>query len=141
MLYSEVFEWITTSPWYFGSPHPLYFDMLCQDSKFHRFKLIVEPDLSDASLHVINTSQLTLREHDYANFQSLRICEDTLVSLWDSSNDCRVYSGLTSAHFTADDFSQWIKGSNYSLCPASGRFVCSGYGDENAGRILVADLI
>ena len=33
--------------------------MLCEGSKRHRLKLIVKPDLSDASLHVINASEIT----------------------------------------------------------------------------------
>ena len=43
--------------------------MLCRDSKLHRFKLIVEPDLSDASLHVIIISELILHDFVYVSFQ------------------------------------------------------------------------
>ena len=137
MLHSKLIEWKTVSPWYFGSSHPLYFDMLCQ-GLLHRFKLIVKPDLSDASLHVINTSELTPHNFDYVSFQSYRICEDILVSCWmnyhwhPSRYQCGIYTGLTS-----DRFSNVIArggpaakmllhlGRGYSLfsCPASGRFV------------------
>ena len=58
--------------------------MLCQDSKLHRFKLIVKPDLSDVSLrvYVINASDTTLHNFNFVSFLCYRICEDTLVSCW-----------------------------------------------------------
>ena len=115
--------------------------MLCRDSKLHRFKLIVKPDLSDASLHVIHTSELTPHNFDHVSFESYRIFEDTLVSCWidDCPDDpdpyqCGIYTGLTSARF-ANVISQGgpaakmllpVMGSHhYRLfsCPASGRFV------------------
>jgi hypothetical protein len=108
--------------------------------------LIVRPDLSDASLHVINTSELTPHNFNYVSFQSYRICEDTLVSFWSSSSDhkCGVFTGLTSAHFP-DDIAvrHWMSRDGHSLCPASGRFVYFVYdgGDDYGSRIVVVDLI
>ena len=87
VLHSEPIEWTTISSWYLGSSNPLYFDMLCRHSKPHRFKLIVESDLSEDSLHVINTSEPTPHNFDDVYFQSYRICEDTLVSCWTKVND------------------------------------------------------
>ena len=49
--------------WYFGSSHPLYFNKLCQDFKLHRFQIILKPDLSTASLRIVNTTELT--PHDF----------------------------------------------------------------------------
>ena len=135
MLHSKLIEWKTVSPWYFCSSHPLYFDMLCQ-GLLHRFKLIVKPDLSDASLHVINTFQRTTHNFDYTSFESYRICEDTLVSCWEyfpGPYHCGLYTGLTSARF-ADVISHdgpatrmllSDVGCDFRLfsCPASGRFV------------------
>jgi hypothetical protein len=76
--------------------------MLCQ-GLLHRFKLSVKPDLSDASLHVINTFQRTTHNFDYTSFESYRICEDTLVSFWEyvlpGTYQCGLYTGLTSARF------------------------------------------
>jgi hypothetical protein len=144
VLHSELIKWTTISSWYLGSTHHLYFDLLCRHSKFHRFKLIVESDLSEASLHVINTSEPTPHNFDEVSFQSYRICDDTLVSCWTRVNDpyhplpmhCRygVYTGLTSARFanlishggpaakmllpdTGHDYCRLFS------CPASGRFV------------------
>ena len=110
--------------------------MLCEGSKRHRLKLIVKPDLSDASLHVINASEITPYYFDDVSFQSYRICEDTLVSCWVDRISGRhgVYTGLTSGRF-ANIISQGgpaarmlipdsgHHGLRHFLCPASGRFV------------------
>ena len=142
-LYSERIQWNTMSSWYFGSSQPLYFDILCQDSKLHRFQILLEPDLSTASLLLINTSECTPYDFNSVTFQDHRICEDTLVSCWiySSYNDrwdqyqCGVYTGSTSARF-----SSFISHDGPALaakmllpnngrkhifypCPASGRFV------------------
>src|ERR1700728_2296474 len=50
--------WNTISSWYFGSSHPLYFDLVCHDrhsdnAVLHKFKIMLKPDLSAASLQVI----------------------------------------------------------------------------------------
>jgi hypothetical protein len=109
--------------------------------------LIVKPDLSDTSLHVINTSELTPHNFDYVSFQSYRICEDTLVSFWSSSlgHKCGVFTGLTSAHFPDVPVRHWMSRDGHSLCPASGRFVYFVYnnngGDDYDSRIVVVDLI
>jgi hypothetical protein len=117
--------------------------MLRLDSKLNRFKLIVKPDLSDASLHVINTSGLTLHNFKNVSFQSYRICEDTLVSIWRSyDHKFGVYTGLTTAHFTSDI--AWIARDDHSICPASGRIVYFAYSDDDDnddGRIVIIDLI
>jgi hypothetical protein len=137
--HSEFIQWKTICSWYFGSSQPLYFDMLCQDSKLHRFKIVVKPDLSTASLHVVKTSELTPHDLRCVFFDDYRICEDTLVTCW-SYDDLRrnqylrgVYMGSTSACFSnvisngpaaakmlLPDISCKYR---LYLCPASGRFV------------------
>ena len=130
----------TISSWYFGFSHHLYFDMLCEFSKLHRFQIMLEPNLGTASLHAINTSVLTPHDFDYVFFQSYRICDDSLVSCWiqyDGYRDehqCGVYTGLTSPRF-ANGISHGgpatkmlllpDNGHKYILfsCPVSGRFV------------------
>ena len=112
------------------------------DSKLDRFKLIVKPDLSDASLHVINTPELT---HNFENvyfLDSYRICEDTLVSVWCYNLKCGVYTGFVSSHFPDDVVLRgWVnRRRSYSLCPASGRLVYHTYVDDD-GRLVVFDLI
>jgi hypothetical protein len=147
-------EWNTISPWYFGSSQPLYFDMLCQDSKLHRFQIMLSPDLSTASLHVINTSEQAPHDFDDILFNDYRICEDTLVSCWilgintDEDQDQYqngVYTGLTSVRFSnvTSDRRPATKvllpdtGYLYLLysCPASGRFVLKG-----RNRVSIVDL-
>ena len=111
----------------------------CRRSELRRFKLIVESDLSDASLHVINTTELTSHEVDELSSRSHGICEDNLVSCWINEYDPipmhyrNVYTGLTSARY-----SNLISHSGPAAkillpdtrhdcrlfsCPASGRFV------------------
>ena len=111
--------------------------LLCRGSELHRFKLVVKPDFSDASLHTIASEPTP---HDFIDvvFQSYRICEDTLFSCWtDHFPDpyqCGVYMGSTSARSAnvisgraaAKMFLPNIRyGYLYRVfsCPASGRFV------------------
>ena len=135
-------RWNTISSWYFGSSHPLYFDMLCRDSKLHRFQIMLSPDLSTASLQVINTSEQAPHDFDDIFFDDYRICEDTLVSCWIYTDQYQdqpengVYTGLTSVRFfnvTSDRRSApkvLLPDTGYLdlfySCPASGRFVIKG---------------
>ena len=80
--------------------------MICRDSKFQWFQVMLKPDLSTASLHVINAYQPTPHHSEYVTFQDYMICEDTLVSCWIYNDgrphqyECGAYSGLTSARST-----------------------------------------
>ena len=130
-------NWTTISSWYFGSSHPLYFGMLCQDSKLHIFQILLQPDLSTASLHVIYISEQTSHDLNYVFFGDYKICEDALVSCFHSNRfqyQCGVYMGLMSPPF-ANGISHGGSAAEISLpeignprilfsCPASGRFGC-----------------
>ena len=113
---------------------------------------MLKPDLSTASLHVINDSEFT--PHDFGNvfFQDYRICEGALVSCWlfeDRHRNlyhCGIYTGLTSDRF-ADIISPGGPaakmilpdiGRRYLLysCPASGRFVLM----DRSNSVAVLDL-
>ena len=128
------------SSWYSCSSHPLYFDIHCEDSKLHRLQIILEPDLSTASLHVISASEVTPHNFIYTFFEDYRICEDTLVSCWIRDDparpeqyQCGVYTGLTSARFSnfishgGPAAKMLLPDIEYEyvhyLCPASGRYV------------------
>lgn len=66
--------WKKISSWYFGSPQPLYFDMVhARKFQLQRFKIIIQPDLSETILHSINTLRLTAYDANERN---------TLVSFW-----------------------------------------------------------
>ena len=150
----EFIRWNTISSWYFGSSQPLYFDALCLFSKLHRIQIMLEPDLSTASLHVINISKLTPHDFKDVFFQDYRICEDTLVSCWFNRRfytDRRgrfqygVYTGSTSARFP-DAISHGDPGAKMLLpdiglechpywCPASGRFVLK----DSSNKVAVHD--
>ena len=128
---------MTVSSWYFGSWDSFYFDILYTDSKLQRFKIIIEPDLSDASLHVIkNNMSETISDdlieslEEYRICEGYMICEDALVYFWNNRETWGAYTGLTSAPFTN------VVTRNYgyhidSLCPASGTSVYSSYASGN----------
>ena len=134
------------SSWYFGSWDSVYFGILYSDSKLQRFKIIVKPDLSDASLHFINMSEIVsdgfidTSSESYTYCDGFRICEDALVYFSNYRKTWRAYTGLISAPFT-DVVTRWNGHADY-LCPASGRFVYrtnDGHGTFT-DRIVVADL-
>ena len=135
---------MTVSSWYLGS-ESVYFDIFYTDSKLQRFKIVIKPDLSDASLHLINMSEIisydlmkSLKAHRVC--EEYRICEDALVLFWNNYNNYNktsgTYAGLTSAPFT--NVVTRRDGYLHSLCPASGRFVYCIY--EGIMKIVVADL-
>jgi hypothetical protein len=140
---------MTPSSWYIGSWESVYFDLFSTDSRLQRFKLIIKSDLSDASLHFINMSKLTLNDLktaiDAFRFcDGYRFCEDALVIFWINYKDWGAFTGLTSAPFTSV-VTRWNFGlgtDSESFCPTSGRFVyrTSDYDDDGniAGRIVVA---
>ena len=139
---------MTVSSWYFGSWESVYFDVLYTDSKLQRFKIIIKPDLSDATLHVINMSEIIaddlMESLAFKICEGYRICEDALVSFWNNHKKWGAYAGLTSAPF-ANVVSRW-NGLGYvdSLCPASGRFVyCTddGVRGRRRRRVLIVDLL
>ena len=142
----KILKFATVSPWYFGSWESVYFDILYTDLKLQRFKIIIKPDLSDASLHVINMSEMIsndlMKSLDAYRIRDGRICEDALVYVWNNRFGTQIqYTGsiLTSTHTNV--ITRWDE-RIYSLCPASGRFVyCTDDDDGNfIRRIVVVDL-
>ena len=160
VLHSENFEYIRRkmiSSWHFSSSQHLYFDMIWapwQNPKFHRFKVMFEPDFSTASLHVVNTSELTPVNFDSVSSEDYRICEDTLVSCWSTVAPCLnipsrnkhhwgIFTGSTSAHFSNVPSNGLLLPGvglrcSYFLCPASGRFVLL---DTGRGTLAVLDIL
>jgi len=144
-------RWETLLSWYFGFEETFYFDMMSET--YQRFKIIIKPDLSDASLHAIYMPEAIsdeLKEASVAfsvrNREGYRICDDALVHSWNNrkTRQWRAYTGLTSAPFTKV-FTRW-DGEVRSLCPASGRFVCHngvgnyGIGERRRKMVVVVDL-
>ena len=116
-------------------------------TQIQRFKIVIKPDLNDASLHVINTPE-NISDDLVDSLEAVRvreeyrICEDALVYFWNNHKTWGAYTGLTSAPFTKI-VTRWdahVK----SLCPASGRAICRT--DDGVGgrkkrrRIVVVDL-
>ena len=138
-----IFRWMAVSSWYFASWDSIYFEILYVDAIVQRFKLIVQPDLSDASLHVMNMTE-TISDDLMKSLkmgwscEGYRVCEDSLVYFWDNLNrkTWGAYAGSTSAPFN-NFFTRWNGGID-SLCPTSGRLVY--YSDNSKSGIVVADL-
>ena len=55
---SERFRWETILNWYVGSSQSIHLGVSPEDSIIHNLEIVIKPDLSDISLHVINTSSL-----------------------------------------------------------------------------------
>jgi hypothetical protein len=160
----ELMRWKTFSSWYFGIA-TLYFDMFCQFYgilQIYRFQIMLKPDLSTASLHVINTSEPYPRDFCSSFFQEYKICENTLFSCWfDDDHDhhpgqyeCGVYTGSKVIRFPfilhggpaamrlSPDLTIKLASSHsyrydVFLCPASGRFVLR---NTNYNNLVVFDL-
>jgi hypothetical protein len=153
----EIIEWMTACPWYLGSWESVYFVIFYTDSKLQRFKIIIKPDLSDASLHFMNTTEtisddLMKSLEEYTVSDGYRICEGALVYSWDKDNCFEMwgaYTGLTSAPFTSvvktwrayngstsapNVVPEWNR-SVHSLCPTSGRFAFC-IADEGDGNVI-----
>ena len=125
---TPILTWLTISSWYFKSWESIYFDSLYTDSMLQRFKLIVKPDLSDVSLHVINKSEIisndlmkSLEAYRSRICDGYMVCEDALVYFWNNRKTWGAYTGLTSAPFT--NVVTRCNGHIDSLCPTSSRFV------------------
>ena len=101
---------------------------------------MIKPDLSTASLHVINSSRITPHDFKYVMFSEYSICEDALVCCYSDYNDVRnqvqtgVYTELTTTARSVNDTllggpeAEMLLpdiGCEYALfsCPASGRFL------------------
>lgn len=140
------------SPWYSGSSQPLYLALICEDPSLHRFQIMLEPDLSTASLHFISTSETNPPDFDNLCFEDYMICEDILVScgFYDNQDDpyqyqCGEYKGLKSTRFAvishggpgAKIILPGI-GNEYRLfsCPVSGRFVLL----DSSNSVVVLDI-
>ena len=141
----EVLGRLTVSSWYFRSWESIYFDIVYTDSILQRFKIIVKPDLSDASLHVIKVSEIISGDlmkslKAYRICDGYMICEDALVYFWNNNRRTwGAYTGLPSAPFT--NVATRSTGHIDSLCPTSGRFVyCTDDGDGTNREIVVVDL-
>ena len=141
-----ILRWMSVSSWYFGFLESVYFDIIYTDPILQRFKIIIEPGLSDASLHIINLPKInsedlmkSLEKISVYHSDEYRICEDALVYSWNNRKTWGAYTGLTSAPFT-NLLTRW-DGRVKSLCPTSGRFACrAGFGEEARRKTVVVDL-
>ena len=140
-FYPKFSAWRLMSSWYIDNSRPLHLDKIyigLEDSHLDRFKITIKPDLSDVTLHFLNTLPIDDGEHgehhiDYPNFSASMLCEDTLVSCWNATDGCGLYTGSMlsrppNAMLHGDiKMSLPIKRSTWErfdpICPASGRVV------------------
>jgi hypothetical protein len=114
---------------------------------------MLNPDLSTASLHVTNTSELASRDFYWQYLQKYRICEDTIVRCGILNGclqgghyqlECGVYVGLTPIRFVIWYDGPAPKDVGYApevyllfSCPASGRFAVA----DRRKNVVVLDLL
>lgn len=149
----EISQWLILPDWYSVSSHSICFGLLSNDLKLYDLQLIIKPDLSDISLHVIDTCVIDTRQliaEGYTPYPR-NICEDTHLSceLLERRNRCTLYIRSTSSchpniippecpivlQLSLPDTSLFYVES----CAASGRFVHSSMCDPR--RIVVADFL
>ena len=134
----KMFQWMLPSSRYFDCWESIHLGILFSDSKLQRFKIAIKPDLSDASLHFINKSEIVSSDLKRSGILHERymICDNALVYFWNNEkSNWGAYAGLTSP--PTNVVTRW-NGCVNSLSPTSGRIV---YIDENrSGTIVVVDL-
>jgi len=138
---TPIFKWMLLSSWYFECWESIYFGILFSDSKIQRFKIVIKPDLSDASLHFINKPEIVSNDLMGSRLlfelfhERYMICDDALVYFWrNNKSNLGAYAGLT---FPLTNVVTRWHGQVDSLSPASGRYV---YIDEDNWGIVVVDL-
>lgn len=112
--------------------------MIYTHAQIRRFKINIKPDLSDASLHVVNMSAIISKDLKKSLDEGevrggYKICEDALVCVWNNRRTWGAYAGLTSA---PNVVTRLWNGYIDSLCPTSGR--CVYHTDD---RVAVVDLL
>ena len=140
--------WERILDWYADSSQSIHLGGLAQDLDFniHNVEIFIKPDLSDISLHVINTCQLI------PGFRSIlcsqyHILEDhTHVSeLCVRNNECRIYiRSMSSGPNISPESPILLKLSLLGVgistsCPASGRIVY--FPRSNSHEIIVVDFL
>ena len=166
----EFLDQMTLPSWYFES-ESVYFDVFCdRDFKLQRFKIVIEPDLTVASLDIINMSETISNDvikfliphySTYKACDGYRVCEDALVYFWNTPSPTRIMMpsagpANTGLILTSTPFTNVVTGTDTrwtgridSLCPASGRLVYHDCTDGRTGdegnsfsmiRIVVVDL-
>ena len=138
---TQICKWMLPSSWYFECWESIYLGMLFSDSKIQRFKVVIKPDLNDASLHFINKHEIISNElmgfirPSELHHERYMICDDALVYFWgNNESNWGAYAGLTSP--LTNVVTLW-NGRVSSLSPTSGRIV---YRDNEPGSIVVVDL-
>jgi len=88
-------RWKTMSSWYLGSSNPLHLDALHRDCALHRFQLILNPNLTSASLRLKNSSILSPEDYPNVTQCDYTICENSAISVWfDDPSVLKWYDGL-----------------------------------------------
>ena len=147
----EILGRMTLSSWYFGSGflNSVYFNFFFT-SKIQKCKLFIKPDLSDATLHLINISgsisdDIVTCLAQLAQFNDCKhkIYEDALVYLLNTPSRTSRYTGLILTSAPSSNIVMLWNGAVEFLCPTSGRFVYWPHRrdeDSSSSGISIVDL-
>ena len=146
---SEHFRWETILNWYVGSSPSIHTGVLAKDLdlNIHNVKIVIKPDLSDISLHVINTCQLTpgLRSilipqyhilEDHTHVSEVHVSE---VGVTNNDNEIYIRSTPESPIFLRLSLPGLGALNMSTSCPASGRVV--HFAPNNLHQIVVVDFL
>ena len=143
------------SEWHSVSLQSIHLGILCHAFKLHDCKIVIKPDLSDISLHIVNTFQLTADEFNTMLQERYNVCEDTHIScgpgkFFPQNHQRRIHIRSRPSHPSNVRTPRCpvilnvsLPGSRFcsqSSCPASGRFVHLDMNDNNH-RIVIVDFL
>lgn len=122
------------SPWYLGSSDHLFFDVIYQEqSTLHRFQILLTPDLSSATLQLLNT--LKIKHSSTAAPVGYQVCEDMIFScgvydsksLWWTQDYAPLFFAVSpggpAAKVIYPDLGRTYLDHSFLSCPASGTFL------------------
>ena len=152
---SERIRWETILDWYSGSSQSIYLGVSAEDLdlNIHNVKIVIKHDLSDISLHVINTCQLTFDSRailcpKYHIFEDHTHVSEVYANRDDSWLFIRSMSSPPPNIISPESLiflklslpglgAHWISGS--TSCPASGGVV--HFPRNNSHEIVVVDFL
>jgi hypothetical protein len=154
---SELILWETILNWYAGSSQSIHLGVSAEDwDSNHNVKIVIKPDLSDISLHVINTCQLAPDFHTlYPRYHILEDHTHVSQAYLMDDHEGMIYIRSTSSppsNIISSESPIFLKLSlpgveahsmSTSSCPASGRFVYIPRDDtlEDNLEIVVVDFL
>ena len=141
-------RWEMILDWYAGSSQSIHLGVSTEDLNIHHVEIVIKPDLSDISLHVIHTWQLApgfqpLLRHQYHIFEDYTHVSQAYV-MNDRKGKMHIWSTSSRPPNVISPESPIILTLSLprvyaitSSCPASGRFVYVNF----SHKIVVLDFL